>query len=212
MSGIYIHIPFCKQACHYCDFHFSTSTKKKDQMVLALAKEIQLRKVEAKEDFIETIYFGGGTPSILTIEDIDFLITTVYSNYSVVQDPEITLEANPDDLSSDYIVALSASPVNRLSIGVQSFFDDDLQLMNRAHHAKEAQQSIAWATRYFDNISKLPKNIFRFWLIHSPKRVLSSTNSPILEKKIIFLKTIRVIGWEKNTSELVRLHIVLMER
>ena len=106
MSGIYIHIPFCKQACHYCDFHFSTSTKKKDQMVLALAKEIQLRKVEAKEDFIETIYFGGGTPSILTIEDIDFLITTVYSNYSVVQDPEITLEANPDDLSSDYIVAL----------------------------------------------------------------------------------------------------------
>lgn len=153
MSGIYIHIPFCKQACHYCDFHFSTSTKKKDQMVLALAKEIQLRKVEAKEDFIETIYFGGGTPSILTIEDIDFLITTVYSNYSVVQDPEITLEANPDDLSSDYIVALSASPVNRLSIGVQSFFDDDLQLMNRAHHAEEAQQSIAWATRYFDNIS-----------------------------------------------------------
>lgn len=153
MSGIYIHIPFCKQACHYCDFHFSTSTKKKDQMVLALAKEIQLRKVEAKEDFIETIYFGGGTPSILTIEDIDFLITTVYSNYSVVQDPEITLEANPDDLSSDYIVALSASPVNRLSIGVQSFFDDDLQLMNRAHHSEEAQQSIAWATRYFDNIS-----------------------------------------------------------
>ena len=153
MSGIYIHIPFCKQACHYCDFHFSTSTKKKDQMVLALAKEIQLRKVEAKEDFIETIYFGGGTPSILTIEDIDFLITTVYSNYSVVQDPEITLEANPDDLSSDYIVALSASPVNRLSIGVQSFFDDDLQLMNRAHHSEEAQQSIAWAARYFDNIS-----------------------------------------------------------
>lgn len=121
MSGIYIHIPFCKQACHYCDFHFSTSTKKKDKMVLALAKEIQLRKVEAKEDFIETIYFGGGTPSILSIEDIVFLITTVYSNYSVVQDPEITLEANPDDLSSDYIVALSASPVNRLSIGVQSF-------------------------------------------------------------------------------------------
>jgi oxygen-independent coproporphyrinogen-3 oxidase len=153
MSGIYIHIPFCKQACHYCDFHFSTSTKKKEQMVLALAKEIQLRKFEAKKELIETIYFGGGTPSILSIEDIVFLITTVYSNYSVIEDPEITLEANPDDLSSEFIIALSKSPVNRLSIGVQSFFDDDLQLMNRAHHAEEAQQSIALATRYFDNIS-----------------------------------------------------------
>ena len=98
MSGIYIHIPFCKQACHYCDFHFSTSMKKKDETVVALAKEIELRKNEFENDVVETIYFGGGTPSILEISDIKLLIDTVYSNYKVVGNPEITIEANPDDL------------------------------------------------------------------------------------------------------------------
>ena len=96
MSGIYIHIPFCKQACHYCDFHFSTNLKKKDEMVLALAKEIELRKSDER---IETIYFGGGTPSILEISDLRFLIDVVYSNFKVAENPEITVEANPDDLS-----------------------------------------------------------------------------------------------------------------
>ena len=99
MSGIYIHIPFCKQACHYCDFHFSTSIKKKDEMVLALAKEIAMRKSEFQDDAVETIYFGGGTPSILQIADIRLLIDEVYRNYKVVDNPEITLEANPDDLT-----------------------------------------------------------------------------------------------------------------
>ena len=100
MSGIYIHIPFCKQACHYCDFHFSTSMKKKDEMVMALTKEIRMRKSEFKDEIIETIYFGGGTPSVLTTTEIQFLIDAVYENYSVSENPEITLEANPDDLSS----------------------------------------------------------------------------------------------------------------
>src|SRR5215207_3943955 len=98
MSGIYIHIPFCKQACHYCDFHFSTSLKKKDEMVLALAKEIALRKNEFKDEVVETIYFGGGTPSILEVSDIPLLIDVVYQNYNVIENPEITVEANPDDL------------------------------------------------------------------------------------------------------------------
>ncbi|PXY45327.1 radical SAM family heme chaperone HemW [Flavobacterium hydrophilum] len=153
MSGIYIHIPFCKQACHYCDFHFSTSMKKKDEMVLALAKEISMRKNEFENDVVETIYFGGGTPSVLSNEEINFLISEVYKNYKVAENPEITLEANPDDLSSERILELSKSPINRLSIGIQSFYEDDLQLMNRAHNSAEAKKCLEEATKYFDNIS-----------------------------------------------------------
>ena len=153
MSGIYLHIPFCKQACHYCDFHFSTSLKKKDALVLALAKEITLRKKEFENECIETIYFGGGTPSVLTLEEINFLIQQVYQNFTVSDNPEITLEANPDDLSESYLVALSKSAVNRLSIGVQSFFEEDLKMMNRAHNSEEAIKCLEIATRYFDNIS-----------------------------------------------------------
>ena len=113
MSGIYIHIPFCKQACHYCDFHFSISLKKKDAMVLALAKEIQLRKNEFQDEIIETIYFGGGTPSILEVSDLKLLIDTVFSNYKVIENPEITVEANPDDLTEQRIIELSNNLVNR---------------------------------------------------------------------------------------------------
>ena len=153
MSGIYIHIPFCKQACHYCDFHFSTSMKKKDEMVLALAKEIELRKNESQDEIIETIYFGGGTPSVLTIDDVRFLIDKVYEYYKVIENPEITLEANPDDLDNETILHYANSPINRLSIGVQSFFEDDLQLMNRAHNSAEAKKCLEFATQHFDNIS-----------------------------------------------------------
>lgn len=152
MSGIYIHIPFCKQACHYCDFHFSTSLKKKDEMVLALAKEMALRENECDEA-VETIYFGGGTPSILNISDLKFLIDAVYKHFDVVENPEITVEANPDDLSNERIVELSNNRINRLSIGIQSFFEDDLQLMNRAHNSEEAKKCLEFATQYFDNIS-----------------------------------------------------------
>ncbi|OCB75573.1 coproporphyrinogen III oxidase [Flavobacterium piscis] len=153
MSGIYIHIPFCKQACHYCDFHFSTSMKKKDDMVLALAKEIAMRKNEFSTEIIETIYFGGGTPSVLSNDEINFLISEVYKNYKVVENPEITLEANPDDLSTERIFELSKSPINRLSIGIQSFYEEDLKMMNRAHNSAEAINCLTEATKYFDNIS-----------------------------------------------------------
>ena len=152
-AGIYIHIPFCKQACHYCDFHFSTSLKKKDEMILALAKEIEMRKSEFQNEIVETIYFGGGTPSILPISDLKFLIDEVYRNYKVAENPEITVEANPDDLSEERIIQLSKNKVNRLSIGIQSFFEDDLKLMNRAHNSEEAQKCLEIATQYFDNIS-----------------------------------------------------------
>ncbi|WP_445721452.1 radical SAM family heme chaperone HemW [Flavobacterium sp.] len=153
MSGIYIHIPFCKQACHYCDFHFSTSLKKKDEMVSALAKEIAMRKDEFKDETVATIYFGGGTPSILDVDDLKMLIDVVYQNYKVDDNPEITVEANPDDLTEERIIQLSKNNVNRLSIGIQSFFEDDLKMMNRAHDSQEAQQCLEIATQYFDNIS-----------------------------------------------------------
>ncbi|WP_297516976.1 radical SAM family heme chaperone HemW [Flavobacterium sp.] len=154
MSGIYLHIPFCKQACHYCDFHFSTSLKKKEAMVAMMAREIELRKDWfGSSTVIETIYFGGGTPSTLTIAELLFLMDSIYKYFKVVDQPEITLEANPDDLTPDYLHALAQTPVNRLSIGVQSFFEDDLRLMNRAHNAQEALACLQLATTLFDNIS-----------------------------------------------------------
>lgn len=153
MAGIYIHIPFCRQACHYCDFHFSTSMKKKQEMIMAIAKEISMRKNEFAGQTIETIYFGGGTPSVLTNQEIEFLINTILENYTVTGNPEITLEANPDDLSINRITELANSRINRLSIGIQSFFEDDLKMMNRAHNSHQASECLSEAVKYFDNIS-----------------------------------------------------------
>ena len=152
MAGIYIHIPFCKQACHYCDFHFSTSMKKKEEMIAALHRELFLRKKEITEP-VETIYFGGGTPSVLSNSEINLLIDAIYQFFDVAENPEITLEANPDDLTADRIKELAQSKINRLSIGIQSFFDEDLKMMNRAHNATEAWNSLQEAKKYFDNIS-----------------------------------------------------------
>jgi oxygen-independent coproporphyrinogen-3 oxidase len=153
MSGIYLHIPFCKQACHYCDFHFSTHLEKKSAMIAALQAEIELRKQEFEGETVETIYFGGGTPSVLETEALEAMIGAIYRNYMVSDDPEITLEANPDDLSKGKIQQLSKSSINRLSIGVQSFYEEDLKMMNRAHSAREAIECIASANAVFKNIS-----------------------------------------------------------
>lgn len=122
-------------------------------MVLALAKEIEMRKSEFQNEVVETIYFGGGTPSILEISDLKLLMDAVYANYKVVENPEITVEANPDDLSKDRIIELYNIKVNRLSIGIQSFFEDDLTMMNRAHNSEEAKNCLEIATQYFDNIT-----------------------------------------------------------
>ncbi|MCD8446111.1 radical SAM family heme chaperone HemW [Tenacibaculum finnmarkense] len=153
MAGIYIHIPFCKQACFYCDFHFSTSLKKKDELISCLITELEIRKNELQNEIIETIYFGGGTPSLLSSKEITSLLNAIYKHYKVIENPEITLEANPDDLSEEKILELANSPINRLSIGVQSFFEEDLKSMNRAHNSKEAKECLSIATRYFDNIT-----------------------------------------------------------
>lgn len=150
--GIYLHIPFCKQACHYCNYHFSTTLKRKGELVDAICKELLLRKNELT-GIVETIYFGGGTPSLLTSEELKQIFETIFSNYNISENPEITLEANPDDLTTTRINELAESPINRLSIGVQSFFEEDLKLMNRAHNSTEALESIKEAKKHFENIS-----------------------------------------------------------
>tara|TARA_R110000868_G_scaffold104728_5_gene288681 strand:- start:8212 stop:9411 length:1200 start_codon:yes stop_codon:yes gene_type:complete len=152
-GAIYIHIPFCKQACHYCDFHFSTSLKKKDELVQALIREIELRRTELQGQTVETIYFGGGTPSLLTNKELELIINSVYKHYKVTENPEVTLEANPDDLTFERINELTNTRINRLSIGIQSFFERDLKLMNRAHNVEEARKCLEEATKHFDNIS-----------------------------------------------------------
>jgi oxygen-independent coproporphyrinogen-3 oxidase len=154
MAGIYIHIPFCKQACHYCDFHFSTSLKYKDELLQALVKEITLQKTYLDGQTIQTIYFGGGTPSILEANEIEQLVNTITGIHTVASDAEITLEANPDDLDKAKLQAIKHTPINRFSIGIQSFFDDDLLWMNRVHHAAEAEASVKRAQDTgFENIT-----------------------------------------------------------
>lgn len=139
---IYIHIPFCKQACHYCDFHFSTSLQYKTEMVNALLREIELRSPYLEDRKVESIYFGGGTPSLLEPDEISRIIDAVAKQFDISDHAEITLEANPDDLNAAKVNALRSTPVNRFSIGVQSFFEEDLKWMNRAHTRQEASAAI----------------------------------------------------------------------
>ena len=138
MAGIYLHIPFCRKACHYCDFHFSTTLHGINDMVAALLRELHLRAPQWQSEPIETIYFGGGTPSMLNEADLHRLLETIHRHYPVVSNPEITLEANPDDIQTARIKAWMRMGINRLSIGIQSFHDDDLLYMNRTHHGAEA--------------------------------------------------------------------------
>lgn len=154
MAGIYVHVPFCKQACHYCDFHFSTSVKTKPAVLHGMVEEMKLRADYLKGETVSTLYFGGGTPSILKAQELQTLIETAKSIFPFEKEIELTLEANPDDISQEKLEAWKASGVNRLSIGIQSFDDKNLQWMNRAHNSHEALQCIEWAHELaFDNIS-----------------------------------------------------------
>ncbi len=152
MSGIYIHIPYCKQACHYCNYHFSTSLNNKESVINSMLKEIEIKSV-GSNDLIQTIYFGGGTPSFFATKEINKIINSIFEKFQISENPEITLEANPDDLSKAKLIELSQSYINRLSIGVQSFNDDELKLMNRSHNSNDAKTCIDNALKYYDNIS-----------------------------------------------------------
>lgn len=144
MAGIYIHIPFCRQACHYCNFHFSTSLRYKNDFIAALLKEIELQSAGnyINSQLIETIYFGGGTPSLLSSEEINTILDKLHEQFRIIAEPETTLEANPDDITEEKLAGWKAAGINRLSIGIQSLFDEDLQWMNRAHSATDAKAVI----------------------------------------------------------------------
>ena len=164
MAGIYIHIPFCKQACHYCNFHFATSLHYKNDLIAALLKEIELSSFfdhslpsslyEGEDtESIATIYFGGGTPSLLNIEEIQSLLHKIRNKFNVTDDAEITLEANPDDITEEKLLEWKEAGINRLSIGIQSFFPEDLEWMNRAHNSKQAIENLQLSVKYFDTIA-----------------------------------------------------------
>lgn len=145
MAGIYLHIPFCKQACHYCNFHFSTSLKLQNDFLPALLKEIEIRKPYLDGDVIKTIYFGGGTPSLLPASHLDNIMAALYQHFDISASSEITFEANPDDIDKEKLNTWKNAGINRLSIGIQSFFEEDLVWMNRAHNATQALNCVEQA-------------------------------------------------------------------
>ena len=154
MAGIYIHIPFCRDACIYCDFHFSISLGHLDSMLEAIGKELQFRRDFLEGEEVQTIYMGGGTPSVVSSAGISLILDTIKENYTVSKQAEITLEGNPDDLDLEYLSSLRQNGVNRLSIGIQSFHDENLIFMNRRHDAIRAQACLEDAFNAgFDNLS-----------------------------------------------------------
>lgn len=215
MAGIYIHIPFCKQKCSYCDFHFSTSFGEyRQRMIEAICKEIVERKSYLKGETIHTIYFGGGTPSLLTKDELKTILDTCYSNFDVALNAELTLEANPDDITEQIASEWNELGINRLSIGLQSFKSSDLEWMNRAHTAEESTDAVNIAQNAgFDNITVdlmygLPNLTLDEWRAHIQKVI--SMNVPhisayclTVEKKTAldkWVKERRLIIPDENTQ------------
>ena len=170
MSALYIHIPFCRQACHYCDFHFSTSDSTRKPTIDAIATEIGLRRGYLPELPLRSIYFGGGTPSLLNAAELNQLFEAIHKHFTIAPNAEITLEANPDDLNIEKIRLLRTTPINRLSIGIQSFDDAQLKLMNRAHNAEQAKtcvktaQDAGFERLSIDLIFALPNLTNQLWI------------------------------------------------
>lgn len=154
MAGIYIHIPFCKKACHYCDFHFSTSFQKKDEMIQAILKEIEIQANYLNGQEVSTIYFGGGTPSAVPASDIKMIIDAIEEKFILSSDVEVTLETNPDDIHSDALAMWKKIGINRLSIGIQAFQEELLKAWNRSHTSEQAKEAISLAQKAgFQNIT-----------------------------------------------------------
>lgn len=154
MPGLYLHIPFCKQACHYCDFHFSTNQSQKLEVSKAIARELDLQKGYLTNTHLDTVYFGGGTPSLLSRDEFGHLFSSIQRNFTLHPSAEVTLEANSDDLSDDKLIVLKEVGINRLSIGIQSFSDSVLKFLNRAHDSELAVSSMRIARAAgFANIS-----------------------------------------------------------
>ena len=177
MAGIYIHIPFCLQACNYCDFHFSTSLKTKNKIISSIINELILRKNYLKNDIIETIYFGGGTPSILESSELAKILECVFKHYNISPDPEVTIESNPNDLNKKKIKNLISLGINRLSLGGQSFNDSQLKSLNRTHSSFDVENSIKTAQELginninLDLIYGLPKLSVKDWEVDLNKAI-----------------------------------------
>ena len=152
MSNLYFHYPFCKQACHYCNFHFSTKTKESERLWKAMLTELKLRRQELQLP-LESLYFGGGSPSLLSPNKLEALLNLLYKEYNVGSDIEITLEVNPDDVTKDYLTTLKSVGINRISLGLQSFYDRDLKLMNRVHSSDQALKALEFTSGLFSNFS-----------------------------------------------------------
>lgn len=154
MAGIYIHIPYCRQACRYCDFHFVVSVWQKKEILPHILKEVESRREYLNGELINSIYFGGGTPSVLEMGEIASILESIKKNYTIGSEPEISFEANPEDLKKEYLTGLREIGINRLSIGIQSFHNSDLELMHRIHSAEQAITCVKDAKDVgFDNIS-----------------------------------------------------------
>ena len=174
MAGIYIHFPFCKQACHYCNFYFSTKMKNKEDLIFFLKKEIDLRYNELRKDTLESVYFGGGSPSLLSLKEIDSIISKVKEKFIISKNTEMTLELNPDDVSMEYIKGLKKIGINRLSLGIQSFLEKDLLLMNRNHTSIQSLKAIEIVSQIFENYSVdliygIPKSSLKDFLFNIKK-------------------------------------------
>jgi len=152
MSNLYFHYPFCKQACHYCNFHFSTKTKESERLWKAMLTELKLRR-QGLQLPLESLYFGGGSPSLLSPNKLEALLNLLYKEYNVGSDIEITLEVNPDDVTKDYLTTLKSVGINRISLGLQSFYERDLKLMNRVHSSDQALKALEFTSGLFSNFS-----------------------------------------------------------
>lgn len=169
MSSLYIHIPYCKRLCYYCDFHFSLNLKTRDSLIPAICRELELQKNYFNGQPVETLYFGGGTPSLLSQQELQSIFNTIQNNFIIKDNAEISFESNPDDITPCYVDMLRSLGVNRLSIGIQSFLDDDLQTLNRRHSSNSAREAVKIAQKFgFQNITVdliygLPNMTFDRW-------------------------------------------------
>jgi putative oxygen-independent coproporphyrinogen III oxidase len=206
MNGIYIHIPFCKKVCYYCDFHFTVSLKQKDAIIDSILKELEIRKDYLGNKVISTVYFGGGTPSILSLSELDGILQKISSLFTIEQTAEITLEANPDDLNEEYLVDLKRLGINRLSIGVQSFFDEDLTWMNRRHNVNEAENCIklsqdkGFSNLNIDLIYGLPQMTVERW--QQNLHTFISLDVPHLSAYHLTIEPKTVFGYYKRKGRL----------
>jgi oxygen-independent coproporphyrinogen-3 oxidase len=203
LTALYLHIPFCKQACYYCDFHFSTHLQAKTQIVNAICQEIALQKDYLGTNLLHTIYFGGGTPSLLSEKELKQIFNTIYQHFSIEKNAEITLEANPDDLNRENLKIFKNVGINRLSIGIQSFHENHLKYLHRAHTAAHAQgcvklaQDLDFQNLTIDLIYAIPAAHHQIWENDLQKAI--ELNVPHISAYCLTIEAKTVFGnWLKN--------------